>query len=133
MHRRAIARDDPTAAARATVGKGVAMVGSCFRLYRRCSIDCLPNPTGCWAVHGLSALNWYAPDTQGPVFTRRRQSRHPESNSDRKLIEAAMVCSLNLVVAQAVCGGGASAGNNSKQQPGRELLAELFDIRTTNP
>ena len=30
-------------------GWGVAMVGSCFRLYLRCSIDCLPSPTGCSA------------------------------------------------------------------------------------
>jgi hypothetical protein len=70
------------------------MVGCCFLFYRRCSIDCLPNPTGCSAVRAVSAPNWYAPDTQEPVFTRRRPSPSPNSNSNsnsgRKLIETAM-------------------------------------------
>ena len=66
------------------------MVGSSFRRYRRCSIDCSASPTGCWAVRALSAPNWYAPDSQGPGFHASSTIPAPKSNSDRKLIEAAM-------------------------------------------
>jgi hypothetical protein len=65
------------------------MVGSCFRRYRRCSIDCLPSPTGCWAVRALSA-QLVRTRQSGAGFHASSTIPAPKSNSDRKLIEAAM-------------------------------------------
>jgi len=87
------------------------MGGSCFRLYRRCSTDCLPSPTGCWAIRALSPLNWYAPDTQGPIFNA--SSTTPATLSPtltETLIDAAMLCSSIQLLHRRCAACGASAG-----------------------